>query len=114
MIRWIEMKENLKDPKSIITLKYVNKSKIKEEEKRKANEFLREDLLRNTIKLSNKMDVKGYALCVWDEKGVPCLALNTHHPENIISEFVIPSFLSSSFQSIINNKVSTSEVYKDD
>ena len=108
------MRGNLKDLKNIITLKVVNKKKIAEDTKRKTDELLRMDLLRNTAKLSNKMEMRGYALCVWDEKGAPCLALNTRHPENIISEFLIPSFLSSTFQGIINNKIATSEVYKDD
>jgi|TARA_B100001964_G_C14165642_1_gene568924 hypothetical protein len=108
------MPEDIKKQKSTITLKYVNKEKIRADQKRKANEFLRDDLLKNTMRLTDKVDIKGYALCVWDEKGAPCLALNTRHPENIISEFLIPSFLSSTFQGIINNKIATSEVYKDD
>ena len=114
MIEWKDMRGKLKDLKNIITLKVVNKKKIAEDAKRRTDELLRMDLLRNTAKLSNSIQMRGYALCVWDEKGVPCIAWNTKHPENIISDFIIPSFLSTSFQSIVSNKVATSEVYKDE
>ena len=114
MIEWKDMRGKLKDLKNIITLKVVNKEKIAADAKRKMDELLRMDLLRNTAKLSNSMEMRGYALCVWDEKGVPCIAWNTQHAENIISDFIIPSFLSTSFQSIVSNKVATSEVYKDE
>ncbi len=68
----------------------------------------------NSVKSYVEMYQPDKVLCVWDEKGVPCIAWNTKHPENIISEFIIPSFLSTSFQSIVSNKVATSEVYKDE
>ena len=31
------------------------------------------------IKISDKVDIKGYALVAWDEKGVPCLSWSTGH-----------------------------------
>ena len=55
------MRGNLKDLKNIITLKVVNNKKIAADAKRKTDELLRMDLLRNTAKLSNKMEMRGYA-----------------------------------------------------
>ena len=72
------MLEDIKKQKSTITLKYVNKEKIRAEQKRKANEFLRDDLLKNTIRLTDKVDIKGYALCVWDAVSYTHLTLPTN------------------------------------
>ena len=101
------MRGKLKDLKNIITLKVVNKEKIAADAKRKTDELLRMDLLRNTAKLSNSMEMRGYALCVWDESYNLLFIIS-------FSDFIIPSFLSTSFQSIVSNKVATSEVYKDE
>ena len=61
------------------------------------------------IKITDKMDIKGYALVAWDEKGVPCLSWSTGHNQNPISEMLLPTFTQSCFQSILNKKLSTTE-----
>ena len=44
------------------------------------------------IKISDKVDIKGYALVAWDEKGVPCLSWSTGHSKSPISEMLLPPF----------------------
>ena len=61
------------------------------------------------IKISDKVDIKGYALVAWDEKGVPCLSWSTGHDKSPISEMLLPTFTQSCFQGILNRKVSTAE-----
>ena len=61
------------------------------------------------IKITDKVDIKGYALVAWDEKGVPCLSWSTGHTNNPISEMLLPTFTQSCFQSILNKKLSTTE-----
>ena len=61
------------------------------------------------IKISDKVDIKGYALVAWDEKGIPCLSWSTGHNKNPISEMLLPTFTHSCFQSILNKKLSTTE-----
>ena len=61
------------------------------------------------IKISDKIDIKGYALVAWDEKGVPCISWSTGHLKNPISEMMLPTFTQSVFQGILNKKLSTTE-----
>ena len=61
------------------------------------------------IKISDKIDIKGYALVAWDEKGVPCISWSTSHDKNPISEMLLPTFTQSCFQGILNKKLSTTE-----
>ena len=61
------------------------------------------------IKITEKVDIKGYALVAWDERGVPCIAWQTSHSKNIISEMMLPVFTQSCFQGIVNRKLSTPE-----
>ena len=61
------------------------------------------------IKISDKIDIKGYALVAWDEKGVPCISWSTGHDKNPISEMLLPTFTQSCFQGILNKKLSTTE-----
>ena len=61
------------------------------------------------IKISDKVDIKGYALVAWDEKGVPCLSWSTGHSKSPISEMLLPTFTQSCFQGILNRKLSTTE-----
>ena len=61
------------------------------------------------IKISDKVDIKGYALVAWDEKGVPCLSWSTGHSKSPISEMLLPTFTQSCFQGILNKKLSTTE-----
>jgi len=61
------------------------------------------------IKITDKVDIKGYALVAWDEKGVPCLSWSTGHSKSPISEMLIPTFTQSCFQGILNRKLSTTE-----
>ena len=66
------------------------------------------------IKITEKVDVKGYALVAWDEKGVPCISWSTGHVKNPISELMLPTFTQSVFQGILNKKLSTPEDLKDE
>ena len=66
------------------------------------------------IKISDKIDIKGYALVAWDEKGVPCISWSTGHIKNPISELMLPTFTQSVFQGILNKKLSTPEDLKDE
>ena len=61
------------------------------------------------IKITNKVDIKGYALVAWDEKGVPCISWSCGHDKSPISEMLLPTFTQSCFQGILNKKLSTTE-----
>jgi len=61
------------------------------------------------IKISDKVDIKGYALVAWDEKGVPCISWSCGHDKSPISEMLLPTFTQSCFQGILNKKLSTTE-----
>ena len=61
------------------------------------------------IKITDKVDIKGYALVAWDEKGVPCLSWSTGHSKSPISEMLLLTFTQSCFQGILNRKLSTTE-----
>ena len=61
------------------------------------------------IKITEKVDIKGYALVAWDEKGVPCISWSTGHNKSPISEMMLPTFTQSVFQGILNKKLSTPE-----
>jgi hypothetical protein len=61
------------------------------------------------IKISDKIDIKGYALVAWDENGVPCISWSTGHNKSPISEMLLPTFTQSCFQGILNKKLSTTE-----
>jgi hypothetical protein len=61
------------------------------------------------IRISAKVDIKGYALVAWDEKGVPCISWSTGHNKSPISEMMLPTFTQSVFQGILNKKLSTPE-----
>jgi len=66
------------------------------------------------IKITEKVDIKGYALVAWDEKGVPCISWSTGHNKSPISEMMLPTFTQSVFQGILNKKLSTPEDLKDE
>ena len=66
------------------------------------------------IKISSTVDVKGYALVAWDEKGVPCISWSCGHVKSPISEMMLPTFTQSVFQGILNKKLSTPEDLKDE
>ena len=61
------------------------------------------------MEIDNKVDIKGFALVAWDEKGVPCISWQVGHPKNPISEMMLPTFTQSCFQGIVNKKLSTPE-----
>ena len=73
------------------------------------DDIISNKLVENAMDIANKIDIKGFALVAWDEKGVPCIAWQTGHPKNIISEMMLPTFTQSCFQSIVNKKLSTPE-----
>ena len=66
------------------------------------------------IKITDKVDIKGYALVAWDEKGVPCISWSCKHVKSPISELMLPTFTQSVFQGILNKKLSTPEDLKDE
>jgi hypothetical protein len=66
------------------------------------------------LQIMEKMDLKGYALLAWDEKGVPCISWSCNHNKSPISEMLLPTFTQSCFQSILNKKLSTTEDLKDE
>ena len=66
------------------------------------------------IKITEKVDIKGYALVAWDEKGVPCISWSCGHVKSPISEMMLPTFTHSVFQGILNKKLSTTEDLKDE
>ena len=66
------------------------------------------------IKITEKVDIKGYALVAWDEKGVPCISWSAAHVKSPISELMLPTFTQSVFQGILNKKLSTPEDLKDE
>jgi hypothetical protein len=61
------------------------------------------------IKITEKVDIKGYALVAWDETGVPCISWSCGHVKSPISEMMLPTFTHSVFQGILNKKLSTTE-----
>ena len=73
------------------------------------DDIISNKLVENAMEIANKIDIKGFALVAWDEKGVPCIAWQTSHPKNIISEMMLPTFTQSCFQGIVNKKLSTPE-----
>jgi len=73
------------------------------------DDIISNKLVENAMDIANKIDIKGFALVAWDEKGVPCIAWQTGHPKNIISEMMLPTFTQSCFQGIVNKKLSTPE-----
>jgi len=82
-------------------------------------ELLQDDEVVNAfhdacIQITNKVDVKGYALVAWDEKGVPCISWSTGHTKSPINELMLPTFTQSVFQGILNKKLSTPEDLKDE
>jgi hypothetical protein len=61
------------------------------------------------IAITDRMDLKGYALVAWDKKGVPCISYYADHPENPISDMMIPSFTQTCFQGIVSQRLSKPE-----
>jgi hypothetical protein len=47
-------------------------------------------------------------------RGVPCIAWQTSHSKNIISEMMLPVFTQSCFQGIVNRKLTTPEDLKNE
>jgi hypothetical protein len=85
----------------------------------KEKEAIQDDQVVNAfhdscIRISAKVDIKGYALVAWDEKGVPCISWSTGHAKSPISELMLPTFTQSVFQGILNKKLSTPEDLKDE
>ena len=106
-------KGNIAVKTNIITLNRFRPIKekpltTKEVEKRQDDEVINA-LHDACIKISDKVDIKGYALVAWDEKGVPCLSWSTGHSKSPISEMLLPTFTQSCFQGILNRKLSTTE-----
>ena len=61
------------------------------------------------IKITDKIDIKGYALVAKAHGCILCLSWSTGHNKNPISEMLLPTFTQSCFQGILNKKLSTTE-----
>ena len=96
---------------NIITLNILPKSKPISDEALLAlhDDIISNKLVENAMEIANKVDIKGFALVAWDEKGVPCITWQVGHPKNPISEMMLPTFTQSCFQGIVNKKLSTPE-----
>ena len=96
---------------NIITLNILPKSKPISDEAFLAiqDDIISNKLVENAMEIANKVDIKGFALVAWDEKGVPCISWQVGHPKNPISEMMLPTFTQSCFQGIVNKKLSTPE-----
>ena len=104
-------RENNVAKSNIITLNILPKSKPISDELllQIEDEIVANKLVENAMEIANKVDIKGFALVAWDEKGVPCISWQVGHPKNPISEMMLPTFTQSCFQGIVNKKLSTPE-----
>ena len=114
----IMKKENTSPKTNIITLNTLRPFKHRPISSKEA-EKIQDDAVVMAfedacISICDKMDMKGYALVAWDEKGVPCISWSTNHDKSPISEMLLPTFTQSCFQSIINKKLSTTEDLKNE
>jgi hypothetical protein len=107
----IMKQENNVAKSNIITLNILPKSKPISDEDLLAlhDDIISNKLVENAMEIANKVDIKGFALVAWDEKGVPCISWQVGHPKNPISEMMLPVFTQSCFQGIVNRKLSTPE-----
>ena len=108
--------ENNVAKSNIITLNIRPKGKPISNETllRMEDDYVANRLVENAMEIANKVDIKGFAMVAWDEKGVPCIAWQTGHPQNLISEQMLPSFTQTCFSNITNRRTSTPEDFKDD
>ena len=106
-------KGNIAVKTNIITLNryrpFKEKPPTSKEVEKRQNEEVINAFHEACIKITDKVDIKGYALVAWDEKGVPCLSWSTGHNKSPISEMLLPTFTQSCFQGILNRKLSTTE-----
>ena len=62
-----------------------------------------------------RVDIKGYALVAWDEKGVPCLSWSTVTIVNhLLAKCYFLPLHSRVFRGILNRKLSTTEDLKNE
>ena len=106
-------KKNIQKKTNIITLDRYRPIKEKPPTTKEVEEIQDQEVITAfhdaCIKISEKVDIKGYALVAWDERGVPCLSWSTGHNKSPISEMLLPTFTQSCFQGILNRKLSTTE-----
>ena len=111
-------KKNIQKKTNIITLNRFRPFKAKpltsKEEEKRQNEEVIQAFNDASLQIIEKMDLKGYAIVAWDEKGIPCISWSTNHDKSPISEMLLPTFTQSCFQSIINKKLSTTEDLKNE
>ena len=111
-------KKNIQKKTNIITLNRFRPFKTKpltsKQEEKLQNEEVINAFSDACLQIIEKMDLKGYGLIAWDEKGVPCISWSTSHDKNPISEMLLPTFTQSCFQSILTKKLSTTEDLKDE
>lgn len=103
--------ENNTAKSNIITLNIFPKGKPISNEAliQLEDEYIATKLINESMDIANKIDIKGFALVAWDEKGTPCISYGLNHPNNPISEFMLPTFTQTCFQSISTKRISTPE-----
>jgi len=108
--------ENNVAKSNIITLNIRPKGKPVSNETllRMEDDFVANRFVENAMEIANKVDIKGFAMVAWDEKGVPCIAWQTGHPQNLISNQMLPAFTQTCFSNITNERTSTPEDFEDD
>ena len=108
--------ENNVAKSNIITLNILPKRKPISNEAllRLEDDYVANRLVESALEIANKVDIKGFAMVAWDERGTPCIAWQTGHPQNLISEQMLPSFTQTCFSNITNRRTSTPEDFKDD
>lgn len=108
--------ENNVAKSNIITLNIRPKGKPISNETllRLEDDFVANKFVENAMEIANKVDIKGFAMVAWDEKGVPCISWQTGHPQNLISNQMLPAFTQTCFSNITNERTSTPEDFKDD
>ena len=94
---------------NVITLNVFNRKPSSRVLARHENDKVIDALHSAAIAITDRMDLKGYALVAWDKKGVPCISYYAEHPENPISDMMIPSFTQTCFQGIVSQRLSKPE-----
>ena len=108
--------ENNVAKSNIITLNIRPKGKRVSNETllRMEDDFVANRFVENAMEIANKVDIKGFAMVAWDERGTPCIAWQTGHPQNLISNQMLPAFTQTCFSNITNERTSTPEDFEDD
>ena len=109
-------KKNIVKKTNIITLNRYRPFKDKPpttlEVEQKQNDDVMLGLNDACLQIMEKMDLKGYALLAWDEKGVPCISWSCTHNKNTNKNNISDNV--SCVIHILNKKLSTTEDLKNE